>query len=317
MSTKSSARARTAVVASTAVLTMVAATSMAGAHEGVDGENAIHACVQNTTGALRVLSSTAQNCRPSETAMHWTTDGGDNSDLDEFMLRLLAENNDSDLVHWNNLAGIPEWVVDGLPGWLQDGEVTFGEIAGNLPDNTVHGGTVVDGSLTGADLAGSYDPFVIGAVTGAKIADASVEGRDLAAGSVTPDKLSPQASSSFPSGSTTIGTGTPVPDLGVSVEAAAGSAIMVTGQVQLACTGCNSVVEYKLQRTDSGGAATVSPVYRLQLSPGHEADVASLSFMDVVGVGGAQAYQLLLSSSDAGVVGASEGILNVQVLGRP
>lgn len=332
MALTGSARARTAVVASAAVLAVVTATSMAGAHEGDDDVDSVHACVSNT-GALRVPSP-GQACRPNETPLHWKVDGGGSGseDLDAFKTQLLAEDNVSDLVDWSNLANVPQWVLDGLPAWLQDGSVNFGDIAGlpawlqdgsigyaelsgSLPNDSVTGASVDDGTLTAADLAGDdVDGPVPGAVTSQKILDGTIEGRDISAGAVTPDKLSPTTVwSSDGLGTTTLTGGTLAPSMPASISTGAPSRTMVTGQVQLelqnTCVGCPAaVVSYQLLRN----SLPVSPVYRVELSTTHVLDVATLSVLDTVPVG-TSAYQIRLSSPVSFV--ASLGVLNVQVLG--
>jgi hypothetical protein len=101
------------------------------------------------------------------------------------------------------------------------------------------------------------------------------------------------------------------------VDATAGSAIMVTGQVQLSCAGCASTVSCELVRTDGGNSVAVSPVYVVQLSPADAVDVAAVSVMDVPAANGAYSYQIRLSASGSDEVQASAAVLNVQVLGRP
>jgi hypothetical protein len=157
MATSSWTRRRAGLVVAASAAAVLTATSMAGAHEGTDDENVLHGCVNDGSGALRVVSATSPECRPNETPVHWP---------------LKSE----------------------LPAVLADGRITYDEIEGDieLPPGSVDGSTVQDGSLTTSDL---QDGTVIaadvqdGTLTGQHIANGSLFGWDIANGSLTGDHI--------------------------------------------------------------------------------------------------------------------------------
>lgn len=69
--TSSSARLRTAWVA---IGVLVGAVSYGGIAAAVHDTNTIHACADNSTGALRLVKG-AEDCRKHETALEWNVEG--------------------------------------------------------------------------------------------------------------------------------------------------------------------------------------------------------------------------------------------------
>jgi hypothetical protein len=209
MAIRVTTRRRTTLVVTAAVASVLTAATVAGAHQGTDGANLLHGCVDNGSGLLRVVSTTSGDCRRNETPVHWPLESGDADELAEFIQRLLDSDNPEDLVHWNNMAGVPESLADALSSWPADGEISYDEITGvltlaagsvdggtvrvgtltsadisedsiisaDIANGTLTGGDVEDGTLTAGDLAGSYNPSAViaGAVTSEKIFDGTVE----------------------------------------------------------------------------------------------------------------------------------------------
>ena len=210
-----SRRRRTAFVASAAAVTVLMAASMAGAHQGNRDTDVLHLCVRTGDGQLRAVGPSGPNCRRGERAVHVPMTQGNNNDaLEAFMADLIAADHPDDLVHWNNLAGVPDGLVTAAEGWLADGavdyadiqglsaaladgqvtwdeiqskptvladgQVAYGELTGSLPDNSVTGATVDDESLTGSDIDD-------GTLTAADLAGSY--GDPFVAGAVTGEKI--------------------------------------------------------------------------------------------------------------------------------
>jgi hypothetical protein len=354
MAIRISARKRTLLVASAATAAVLTASTMAGAHEGVD-DDVLHLCVKTSNGQVRVVDAADEDCKGGESAVHLPLEAGDDAALTAFMQELLDADNPTDLVHWNNVAGVPQrlldavptWLADGtvsfdeiegLPSWLADGEVTFDEIAGQLPPSSVTGATVEDGSLTGgdvedgsltggdvqdgslvaADLAGDDANGVLGAVTSEKVLDGSLTGRDIANGSINAVELNPVvASASVGPGPLLSGDVDDVPLFAPVVNVPTAGVVMVTGQVQLeltSCVSCAPVVSYQVVRTGGATPVPVSPIYEVQLSDLNAKDVASVSVMDTV-VAGAHGYQIRVVHTGGGTVFKSGAVVNLQLLG--
>jgi hypothetical protein len=335
-----SVRRRAAVVASAAVVAVLSAATMAGAHQGNSSTDVLHLCVKTSTGEMRVVSPSGPNCRRGERAVHVPLTTGDDAALEAFMQDLMDANHPSDLVHWNNVAGVPQGLVDAATGWLSDGGVSWSEIQSlpaalsdgqvdfaelqNVPTALADGqidfaelqnvptaladGEVAYGELTGTPPTDSVNSDTVddGTLIGDDIDDGSLTGADLAQGAVTPDKVTPvigSASDAVPS--VIVGTGADVPFIPASVTAGDESRVAITGQVQLqlsSCGGaCSATISYQLLRLGGSQPVPVSPVYQVQLSdPGHLLDVASISAMDVVPAGVAQHYQIRLVRVDGG-----------------
>jgi hypothetical protein len=267
------------------------------------------------------------------------------------MQDLLDADHPSDLVHWNNVAGVPQGLVDAAEGWLQDGEVDYTEIQelpdwladgdvdfgdlqglpswladgqvsyadlGPLPTDSVSGDTVDDGTLTGDDI---HD----GTLTSDDIGDGSLRAADLAQGAVTPEKVTAQAQSAADvADPPTLTGGDLAPLLTAAVDAPADNTMVaITGQVQLTFepvgvpgTVETAQIEYQLVRTDSTGPHPVSPIYREDLSSISRQTVASVSLIQRVATG-THGYQIRLVRSDTGTgtFTHSGAVLNVQVLG--
>jgi hypothetical protein len=343
-----SVRRRAVVVASVAVVAVLSATTMAGAHQGNNSADVLHLCVKSSDGQMRVVSRFGPSCRRGEFPVHLplTSGGDDGAALEQFMQDLLDANHPSDLVHWNNVAGVPQGLVDAAAGWLADGEVDWSELQ-SLPTALADGqvdfaelqnvpSALADGQIdfsevqnlptTLADGQVGYDELtgtpLTDSVTSDTVDDGSLRGADLAQGAVTPDKVTAvTASSSDAPVGALIGTPLRFPVVAPTVTAAADSLIAITGQVQLSfgascptCSGEYANVAYQLFRIDGGTPFAVSPVYQEQLSTGHELDVASISFTDRVPAG-THGYQLGLVSTGTGTVAYSAAMLNVQLLG--
>ena len=304
-----------------------------------------------TNGQLRAVEAGDRDCKRGESPVHLPLESGDHAALTAFMQQLLTTDNPTDLVHWTNVAGVPQglldalplWLADGqvsfdeiesLPLWLADGQVSFDEIEGALVSGSVTSATVEDGSLTGddiqdgslvaADLAGQDsaipDEAVPGAVTSEKVLDGTLTGTDIADGSVNAVELNPVVASS-----TSGGQGSPllsgdfddVPFFAPVVTVPAQGVVMVTGQVQLSmasCNACTPVVSYQLLRTGGAAPVAVSPTYQVQLSFENAEAVASISVMDTAPAG-SHGYQIRVVHRGEGTVFKSAAVVNVQLLG--
>lgn len=318
---------RAALVIAVTAAVVISTTTLAAAHHAADDDQ-LHACVTKADGQLRLLQAGGA-CRPNEMPVQWSS-GSDG--LEAFKAALKASDStwgDTGLVHWSNLFA--------LPTVLADGEVHFSELTGGLEGGP--GGQLRDGTITGDDLAGHYGPVngspdlvehIMGAVTGEKIADGSVETRDLMDGAVTADKLELPAVRFTDVDFSTLGllTGD------IDAPANAGQAlvvggqahrVMVTSQAQITCVcsgaGDSASVQYQLVRVSDPGSVSptydpVSPVYEALLRNGHNTVPVSVSALDTVDAGDVL-YRLRVVSAASGTAAPSarNTVVNAVVIG--
>lgn len=293
---------RAAAVAATAAAGLLVTGTVAVA--AAEGEETISACVQKSSGQLRLLMDGSTACRSSEVLVQWADAS---SALHALAEADAAVNEPGDPVHWTKLQGVPEDVLgdhgladfisslelsgsdaevhwDNLthvPPALVDGEIWFDELAGGLTSQMliglVDGSSIIDGTVTAHDLAGMYvngEEVVLGGVTGEKIRDRSIEGRDVADRSIGAAQLDLVHQSATGAGGTAGGTGQQV--MAVSQSVARHGSYFAAGQAQLSLVsgGTTSVdVHYGL----FDGAALISPEYVSSLSPSAPSAVASVS----------------------------------------
>ena len=224
--------------------------------------------------------------------------------------------------------------ADGLSGAnIKNGTLTGADVT-TVDADGLTGSNIKDGSITVADLAGrDDDPLtpgdetIVGAVTSEKIADATIKSQDLAAGSVTANKVqSTVGGGSAASGALLVAAGfvdVPLASTAVVVNDSDGHNLLVSGQAMVTCTcaapSSEAVVQYQVVRTEGLNApVAVSPTYETRLAdPNPLKSPISVSIVDREVPSGSYTYRLrILRTSGTGVAAPSEAVLNVVDLGR-
>ncbi len=165
-----------------ATMGMLWTTGLASAHGGDASQ--VHACVVPASGTIRIIEP-GQSCRQNETALDWTRDGGGTTYTAGTGLTLSAGNQFSVTgAPWSGLTGVPSGFADGIDN---DGssalraDLAAGSVV--IDGNSIKAGTIRSVQLAGSD--GDSDPSIpgeqpiLGAVTSEKIADGTIEARDL------------------------------------------------------------------------------------------------------------------------------------------
>ena len=183
---------RGAVLAAVGLATITATmwtTGLAGAHGGDSSK--VHACVVPASGTIRIVEP-GQSCRDNETALDWTSNAGGTYSAGSG-LALSAHNEFSVTgAPWSGLTGVPAGFADGVDN---DGSGQVAQLRSDLANGfisidgrsitagSLRGSSIASGSIQNAQLAGEYrddgTQYIVGAVTSNKIADGSIEARDL------------------------------------------------------------------------------------------------------------------------------------------
>lgn len=164
-----------------AMMAMLGTTGLAGAHGGDPSK--VHACVVPASGTVRIIDP-GQSCKTNESPLDWTLNAGTAYSAGPGLA--LSPGNEFSVTGapWAGLTGVPAGFADGID---DNGADQVAQLRSDLSSGGITGGWISDGTIRAADLAGAYsfDAFnnatevVVGAVTSAKIADGSVESRDL------------------------------------------------------------------------------------------------------------------------------------------
>ena len=177
-------------------------TGLASAHGG--DATKVHACVVPASGTIRIVGAEG-TCEKNETALDWTRNAGATYSAG-FGLALSPGNEFSVTgAPWGGLTGVPAGFLDNSD---DDGSQKVQELKTSLSgsvghfdpfringawiaEGTIAGWHIADGSIHTPALAGDYQldystgrvqEAIVGAVTSEKIADGTIEARDLGRG---------------------------------------------------------------------------------------------------------------------------------------
>ncbi len=303
----------------TIMLLTLGMTGLAGAHGGDPAK--VHACVVAGSGAIRVVEPT-ESCRNNESPLDWSLNGGTTYSAG-FGLALNGNQFSVIGAPWGGLSGVPAGFADGDD---DDGSSLVAQLRNDLTtggSGVVDGSSIRSGTITAAALAGSDDPAqpVVGAVTSEKIADGTIQNRDIAAGAITTERQSANASVATNSGAAALTDGTPasvvttILTVPSSTGPAANHTVLLTGQATLDCTGCTTPVGVTYAIGSAGVA--VSPVMRATVDSANGDIVLPVSFLTQA-TGGVNQYELLVTASGFGPGSATvlPATLNAIDLGR-
>lgn len=246
-----------------AVATILLTSSLASAHGG--DTNTIHACVIPSSGTIRIVDAT-ESCSKNERALDWAKGNTAGATYSAGSGLALSATNEFSVTGapWSGLTGVPTGFADGED---DNGAGQVAALRTELSDGGIVGGTagwIRDGSISAADLAGSYaggNEVVVGAVTSEKIMDGTIQARDIGFGAITTSRQTSNVAGVTNPGSSALTEAVPTSVVAtpLTLPTAALHNVLLLGQATVDCTGCQVpvAVSYWLSK---GGAAVSSPL---------------------------------------------------------